>query len=133
MSDPALAVQKSYVARLVAQIPAVAGRVHDRAPQDVAFPWVQIGDIQLVEDGAGCLDAFEVTITLHVWSRDIGSVEARQIAGSVRAALHEWLPDLLGDGFRCVEAMHRDTRTLPDPDGITSHSVLTFRLLIDRM
>jgi hypothetical protein len=28
--------------------------------------------------------------------------------------------------------MHRDTRMVGDPDGITSHAVLTFRALIDK-
>lgn len=132
MTDPAIHVQGAYVARLKAQVPAVASRVHDRAPQDVQFPFLQIGDIQTVEDGADCIDATEVTVTLHVWSRAPGRAECRQIAGACRAALHEWLPDLSAQGFRCVEHMHRDTRTLGDPDGITSHGVLTFRLLIDR-
>jgi hypothetical protein len=131
MSDPALAIQKTYVARLKAAVPAVAGRVHDEAPQTVAFPYLQVGDIQTLEDGADCLDAVECFVTLHVWSRAVGSVEARQIAGHVRAALHEWLPALDADGFRCVEAMHRDTRVMRDPDGKTTHGVLTFRLLVD--
>lgn len=133
MSDPAAAVQAAYVARLKAQVPAVSNRVYDRAPQNVAFPYVQIGDIQTVEAGADCIDGTEVFVTLHVWSRAVGRVEARQIASSCRLALHEWLPDLTSANFRCVEHMHRDTRTLDDPDGITSHSVATFRLLIDRI
>jgi hypothetical protein len=133
MSDPALAVQAAYVARLGAQVSGVGGRVHDRAPQNVVFPFLQIGDIQTVEDGAGCLDATEVTVTLHVWSRAVGAVEARTLSAACRLALHEWLPDLMPSGFRCVEHMHRDSRLMADPDGVTSHGVLTFRLLIDRL
>jgi hypothetical protein len=132
MSDPALSVQMAYVARLRASVPAVSGRVHDRVPQSVGFPHLQIGDIQTVEDGADCIDGTEVTVTLHVWSRATGAVEARSIAASCRLCLHEWLPDLSAQGFRCVEHMHRDTRLVGDPDGVTSHAVLTFRLLIDR-
>jgi hypothetical protein len=133
MNDPALAVQGAYVARLKSQITAVASRVYDRAPQNVVFPFIQIGDIQTVEDGADCIDGTEVFVTLHVWSRAVGRVEARQVAASCRLALHEWLPDLTANGFRCVEHMHRDTRVMEDPDGLTSHGILNFRLLIDRM
>jgi Protein of unknown function (DUF3168) len=131
MSDPALAVQGAYVARLKAQVAAVSSRVYERAPQNVTFPFLQIGDIQTVEDGAECLDATEVTVTLHIWSRAVGSVEGRTLAAACRTALHEWLPDLSASGFRCVEHMHRTSRVMADPDGITSHGVLTFRLLID--
>jgi hypothetical protein len=133
MSDPALAVQAAYVARLKAKVPAVANRVFDRPPQDAAFPFLQIGDIQTVDDGAGCIDATEVTVTLHAWSRAVGAVEARALAGACRLALHEWLPDLMPASFRCVEHMHRDSRMLTETDGLTSHAVMTFRLLIDRM
>jgi hypothetical protein len=133
MSDPAVFVQSAYVARLRSQVAAVAGRVYDRAPHDVVFPYLQIGDMQTIEDGADCIDGTEVFVTLHAWSRDIGRVQARQLAAACRLALHEWLPDLGAGGFRCVEHMHRDTRSLQDPDGKTAHAVMTFRLLIDRV
>jgi len=129
MSDPALPLQAAYVTRLKSQVAAVASRVYDRAPQDVVFPFLQIGDIQTISDGADCLDATEVYVTLHVWSRAIGQVEARTLAAAARTALHEWLPTLTG--YRCVEHVHQGTITLDDPDGITSHGVLTFRALID--
>ena len=131
MSDPALAVQRAFVARLKAQVIDVRGRVHDRAPQDVAFPFLQIGEIQTLEDGAECIDGTEVSGTLHIWSRAVGSVEARAISATCREALHEWIPDLASDGFRCVDHMHRSTRVFRDPDGITTHGVSEFRLLID--
>jgi hypothetical protein len=131
MSDPSLAIQQAYVARLVAEVTGVAGRVHDRAPPNVQFPFLQIGDIEVVEDGAECIDATECTITLHIWSRGIGRVQSRELAGAVRAALHEWIPNLTPEGFRCVEHMHRDTRQMADPDGETAHGILTFRILVD--
>jgi hypothetical protein len=131
VSDPAAPLQAAYVARLKSQVPAVSNRVYDRAPQNVGFPFLQIGDIQTVEDGADCINGTECTVTLHVWSRAVGAVEARQIAATARVALHEWLPDLNASGFRCVEHMHRDTRMVGDPDGITSHAVITLRALID--
>lgn len=129
MSDPSLPLQGAYVARLKSQVAAVASRVYDRPPDNVVFPYLTIGDIQTISDGADCLDATEVYVTLHVWSRLVGQVETRQIAAACRTALHEWLPALAG--YRCVEHVHQDTRTLDDPDGITSHGVLTFRALID--
>ncbi len=133
MSDPALAVQGAYVVRLKSQVTAVSSRVHDRPPQNVAFPFLQIGDIQTVEDGADCIDGTEVTVTLHAWSRDVGAVEARNLAGACRLALHEWIPDLSASGFRCVEHMHRDSRVMTETDGLTCHAIMTFRLLIDRL
>lgn len=129
MSDPSLPLQGAYVARLRSQISDVSNRVYDSIPVDAVFPYLNIGDIQTISDGADCLDSTEVFVTLHIWSRAKGQVEARRLSAVVRTALHEWLPEL--EGFRVVEHEHRDTRTLDDPDGITSHAVLTFRALID--
>lgn len=129
MSDPSLPLQRAYYERLKAEIPEVAERVYDSIPASTAFPYIQIGDIQVISDGAGCIDSTEVYVTVHVWSRAQGQVENRRISGNARTALHEWLPDL--PGFSIVEHEHRDTRTLDDPDGITSHGVMTFRALID--
>lgn len=129
MSDPSLPLQGAYVARLKSQISEISSRVYDSIPADAVFPYFNIGDMQTISDGADCLDATEVYVTLHIWSRAKGQVEARRLAATARTALHDWLPTL--EGFRVVEHEHRDTRTLDDPDGITSHAVLTFRALID--
>lgn len=129
MSDPSLPLQGAYVARLKSEVTEVAGRVYDRIPATATFPYFNIGDIQTISDGVDCLDATEVYVTLHIWSRAVGQVEARRLAAAARSALHGWLPTLTG--FRVVEHEHRDTRTLDDPDGITSHGVMTFRALID--
>lgn len=132
MSDPALYVMGAYKLRLKAQVAAVSGRVYDRAPDNVVFPYIEIGDIQTVDDGADCLDSTEIFVTLHVWSRASNArVECSTLNAACRAALHKWRPDLTAAGYRVVEHMHQDTRTLDDPDGITAHGVLTFRALID--
>lgn len=129
MSDPSLPMQGAYVARLKSEVTEIGGRVYDSIPTSATFPYYNIGDIQTISDGADCLDATEVFVTLHVWSRAVGKVEIRRLTAAARSALHGWLPVLAG--FRVVEHEHRDTRTLDDPDGITSHGVMTFWALID--
>lgn len=129
MSDPSLALQGAINTKLRAEIVAVAGRVQDRPAQTVLFPWIEIGEFQTVDDGAQCHDGVEVYVTLHVWSRAIGQVEAKTIAGAVRGSLHE--AELsLGASWQFLEIAHQDTRYLKDPDGVTSHAVLTFRALV---
>lgn len=134
MADPSLALQGAINTRLRAQVPAVAGRVFDHVKSDVVFPYIELGEFQTVDDGAQCHDGMEVYATLHVWSRPkdnvtpAGQVEAKTIAGAVRGALHEAELDL-GAAWQFLEIAHQDTRYLKDPDGLTSHAVLTFRAL----
>lgn len=133
MSDPSLALQGAINVKLRADIVAVFARVLDHVPAGVTFPYIEIGEFQTVDDGAQCHDGVEVFITLHVWSRPgtkrPGQVEAKTIAGAVRTSLHEAELDL-GSDWQFLEIAHQDTRFLKDPDGLTSHAVLTFRALI---
>lgn len=129
MADPSLALQGAINTRLRSQVSGVANRVFDRVPADVVFPYVELGEFQTVDDGAQCHDGHEVYVTLHVWSRGIGQVEAKTIAGAVRGVLHEAELNI-GSAWQFLELAHQDTRYLKDPDGLTSHAVLTFRALV---
>ncbi|MGW9332720.1 DUF3168 domain-containing protein [Bosea sp. NPDC055594] len=129
MADPSLVLQGAFNARLRVQVAALGGRFFDRVPADVVFPYLEYGEFQTVDDGAQCHDGQEVFATLHVWSRAIGQVEVKTIAGAVRGALHEAELDL-GAAWQFLEIAHQDTRYLKDPDGLTSHAVLTFRALV---
>ena len=129
MADPSLALQGAINVRLRAEVAALEQRVLDEVPADVVFPYVELGEFQTLDDGAQCHDGMEVYATLHVWSRGAGQVEAKTIAGAVRGALHDVDLDL-GAAWQFLEIAHQDTRYLKDPDGRTSHAVLTFRALI---
>ncbi len=133
MADPALALQGAINVKLRSDIAAVDGRVLDHVPTGVGFPYIELGEFQTVDDGAQCHDGVEVYVTLHVWSRPStsrpGQVEAKTIAGAIRGSLHEAELNL-GSAWQFLEIAHQDTRYLKDPDGLTSHAVLTFRALI---
>lgn len=130
MADASLALQKAMVSALKAGVAGVANRVYDRPPQAVAYPFIRVADGQTVADEAECIAGVEVFFDVHVWSQAVGSVECRTLAGDVRAALHH-AELTLDSPWALVELQHRDTRFLSDPDGLTSHAVVTVRALID--
>lgn len=129
MADPSLALQGAINLKVRADVVGLGGRVFDQVQADVAFPYLEIGEFQTLDDGAQCIDAVEVFATLHVWSRAVGQVEVKTLASAVRGALHEAELDL-GAAWQFLEIAHQDTRYLKDPDGLTSHAVLTFRALV---
>jgi hypothetical protein len=92
------------------------------------FPFVQIGEAQVIGDFADCIDASEVFFDVHVWSRKTSLLQAKAIGSVVRAALHGAEPALAG--FTLVDLRFEDARYLRDPDGITRHGVLSFKALI---
>lgn len=130
MADPSLALQGVIYPRLQADCPSVSGRVYDRPPQAVVFPYIGLGEWQTIDDSADCIDGVEIFGTLHVWSRAVGQVEAKAVASEVRSSLHEAELDL-GPGWHFHLIEHRSTNYLSDPDGVTTHAVITFRALID--
>lgn len=135
MSEPSLELQRVIVATLKAD-PAVnaliAGRIYDRVPSPETFPYVVVGDDQVSQAHAQCLEgSTEVFSSLHAWSRAVGKVEAKKIAGAIVTALNG--APLVLTGFRCVSIEHDTTRHLGDPDGITSHSVIEFHAFIDEV
>ena len=130
MTDATLSLQQAIVATLNAAPLGLSGRVHDRIPSVAVFPYVQIAEGQTLDDGAECIDAVEVYLDLHVWSRASGAVECRSLAGRIRAALHS-APLALQGPWRLVDLRHDSTRFMNDPDGISSHAVVTFRALMD--
>lgn len=134
MSDPSLELQGSLFNNLLADagVTALVGnRIYDRVPQNTQFPYISIGEFQTVDDGAECVDGVEVFADLHVWSRSAGQVQAKQIASAIRRVIHDQAFPVAG--FNLVDIRHRDTRFLQDPDGETTHGVITFRALIDNV
>lgn len=131
MADIAGDFQRALFARLTTYAPLAAligTRAFDRITPDAPFPYLTIFDAQLVEDGDDCRDGDEVNVDIHVWSRAVGSLEAKQIAGHVRKALHQY--DLmLGADHALVDLSFTGSRFLRDPDGLTTHGVVSFRAL----
>lgn len=136
MAEIELALQAAYVARLkgaTAVSALVSAKVYDRAPQEGAlWPHIEIGEMQVIEDGANCQDvAAEVFTTMHVYSQAPGRTEGRKIAAAIRSALIGWTPDLTSRGLACVEHNWTQSRDLSEQDGKITHIVITLRALVE--
>jgi hypothetical protein len=132
VADRALEIQKAVVARLKAHsgvAALIAGRVYDRAPEGVAFPYVSIGPAFVTPFDAQAMRGTEVVLQLDVWSRKPGAVECRQIMAAINAALH-W-HDLALDAGKAVLCRASSRRNMPDPDGVTTHGVVELSILTD--
>lgn len=139
MSDPSLALQDAVEAALrgsVALADAMEGRVRLytlSAPTDAPFPYLVIGEDQIVDDETECSASSAAFTTVHVWSRvqdDVSAsrAQAKTIAGIVRAVLNTALPLA---GFVVTDWRFETARHLTDPDQRTAHSVVEHRYLID--
>lgn len=101
------------------------GRIFDRVEGDPAFPYITIGDEEVGDIGNGCVDAWESTVTVHVWSRPMSGsrLELKALLAEIQPLL--CTTALVVSGFKVATATLETVRALKDPDGQTFHGVLS--------
>jgi Protein of unknown function (DUF3168) len=135
VANPELEIQGAIVQRLKADSAVAAlvnGRVYDSVPTNPVFPYVTIGPVDSVADDADCITGLIVAQQVDCWSRAVGYPEAKKIVDAVRAALHDQeaaLP-LSTNGMAFFEC--RNSRVVRDPDGLSSHGILSFEAAVQR-
>lgn len=132
MTHPTLALQKAVVAALTADaaVGALIGdRIYDATPRNATFPYLTIGQTNLVDWSTGTEAGAEHELMLHAWSRERGKREVYAIAEAVAAVLHDAALTLDGHALVNLRLEFSDTRR--DPDGITYHAALRFRAVTE--
>lgn len=127
--DAALARQRA-ISGSVTTSPAI----YDNVPQgvygdDSAFPYIVIGDDTdnaFNTDGSQGSDA---TIDVHIWSRQMGRAETKEIQDLVFDSLSR--QDLTITNKNVVNIEQTTALTYLDPDGKTRHGVQSFRVIVE--
>ncbi|WP_088348505.1 MULTISPECIES: DUF3168 domain-containing protein [Rhodomicrobium] len=130
MTNPGWDLQKTVYTALAAdaQLTALIDTgLYDHVPQNAAFPFVVIDQMQLRDWSTGTERGSEHVLMLHVWSRQEGKREAYAIADAVREVLDG--AELTLDDNRLVNLAHQFSDLKRDPDGETYHGVLRFRAM----
>lgn len=129
IDDPSLPLQAAIVAALKASGSPAGARVYDAVPSSVVFPYISLGNVQLVAEQVECLQGAEVYITVDAWSRAVGKTELKTIGHAIIAALDD--ADLVATGLTVNSCLLNDVNYIDDPDGLTSHGIFTFHILTD--
>ncbi|MDM8167154.1 DUF3168 domain-containing protein [Roseovarius sp.] len=132
-----LAVQKAIRARLVAT-PAVtdlvpASSILDRNARPAPRPGIVIGDAQVIDEGRSIARTrSRVYHTVHVWKTEPSREGVKEIMAAIRAAIRTGRLDL-GPGYHCADWRVSSMRALSDPDGESSHGVMTIDCLVEEV
>lgn len=109
-----------------------AFRLYQDVPEDPVFPYLTIGESQLVPDLAECIDGSEVFPVIHVWSRSHGGFEeAKKIAANVNVALTGATITLSENRCLLIERDQLGDVAMRDPDGKTKHIACHYRAMIE--
>ena len=120
---PALAVQKAVRSALN---DVAGGRVYDRVPATVVWPFVRIGEDDLQADHEFG-DFWRVTVKVTAHSQAVGKPEVKTLVGEIAAAL---MTDLTLDGWAVIEFDEPLIRFFTAPDGKSEQGVFQIEYLI---
>lgn len=101
----------------------VGQRVYDRVPNEPTFPYLTVRVPDTTEDDDGCNQHWLCAVEVHVWSRAVGTQEASETVGPIRAAL-DGVTTVTG--YRINYIQFRQDRIMQDADGLTTHAVVSF-------
>lgn len=133
MIDGSHALQSAIVAALRADggvTGLVGARIVDRPKPNETMPYISIGPSDTIPfhrmEQRGCT----VTMQLDIWaaSNNVGTkqmVSARQVAAAVTAALFG--SRFTVAGWKIHQLWPVTSRVMADPDGVTSHGILTIQ------
>ncbi len=136
MNDASLAVQKALCARLIAT-PVVtalvpAENIGDQNARPAPSPSIVLGEDQVVETNLRIdRSVVRVISTIHIWKEEKSTVGVKAISGAIRRAIGRVRPlDLADADYACGDCRVTSTRFLRDPDGVTSHGIVTIECLV---
>lgn len=124
-ADASLPLQKAVLTALKSA--NIAGqRIYDAVPSSPVFPYVSFGPVDVLTEEADEYEGSDATLQIDAWSRATGSVEVKQLGRAIRGALHgASLP--LDENQRLVALTVSSVRYMNDPDGLTSHAIVSVR------
>ncbi|MCJ8053891.1 DUF3168 domain-containing protein [Shinella curvata] len=134
---PELALQKAVRTRLIGTSAVTdlvpAGSILDRNQRPAPFPSIVIGEGQSVDEGNSIARTLiRVYLDLHIWKKEPSTEGVKAIAGAIRAAIKTPNFGVL-EGFHFADCYVQSARFLRDPDGETSHAVVTINALVQEI
>lgn len=132
--DPMLPIQAAVYARLTAdtQLTALITGVYDYVPEDVAFPYVTIGEAIETPDNALAEFGCQTVVTLHVWTRARGHAKGLRIAARITELLDHQPLTITGAHHVATRYEFSQTLTDPEPPGDVRHVVLRYRIVTEQ-
>ncbi len=131
MTSAAADLQKALFTALSgdAQLSALIGdKVFDRAPADVAFPYLTFGRTSVFDWSTGTDSGTEQLFTLHIWSKAKGKKETLEIMEAIQDRLAQ---PLVLENHHLVDLRFEYAEARFDDDLSVHHGLLRFRAVTE--
>jgi|TARA_Y100000015_G_scaffold11391_1_gene10884 hypothetical protein len=132
MSDHSFELQKTIFTTLNSDntiTSTYSATVHDHVPQGTSFPYIVIGEETMTDESSTkTLDFNNFTLTIHIFSRNRGRKEAKQIMARIYELLHN--QNLSVTGADHINTRFEFSDVIKENDGLTYHGVQRFRTIL---
>jgi len=125
-------IQKAIYAKLTGStsLMALVSGVFDHVPPKQAMPYIVIGDDTAIDYDTDNSVGVEATCTIHIWSDYRGRSEAKKIMAAIYSLMHRQPMAIAGLTVIDVQCEYQEVGV--DPDGLTRHGVMRFRVVTDK-
>lgn len=128
-------LQKAIFAALRSDASVVAllgaAKIFDRAPANVAFPYITFGRTGVYDWSTATETGNEHLVTLHVWSKAKGKAESLAVIEAATARLHD--ADLTLHGYQLVNLRLEFSEMRFDDDLSVYHGLMRFRAVTEEV
>ncbi|HVV43178.1 MAG TPA: DUF3168 domain-containing protein [Nitrobacter sp.] len=141
MIDASAAVQRAIRTRLVGNAGVIAlvpaASILDTSQRPAPDPSIILGEDQIVDAPEVMLNRSFVRVysTLHIWKKEVSLAGVKAIANAIRRAIgvnRSARLDLADADYVCSDCTIEQVRFMRDPDGETSHGVMTLNSLVQQ-
>lgn len=126
-------LQQALFTRVNTQVGVSVQGVYTTVPQatesedDSVFPYITIGPFSGAPEDTKDDNGAQVLADIHIWSRSPSALTWREIGDKVYDALQKY-DALAVTGANVIDCRFDSSTDFDDPDGVTRHYVLTFRI-----
>lgn len=134
--SPEIALHRAVSNRLVNNPDVVslvpADNIIDRNQRPILDPSIVVGEGQSVDEGDSISRSLtRIYMDMHIWKKEPSLAGVRTIAGAIRTALSLRLEG--NAGFHIADCYVSQMRFLRDPDGETSHGIVTISAKVQEL
>ena len=123
-------VQTAIFSALTSHTPLTAlAQIFDDVPENTGFPYVAIGEMDGRVHTTQTQSGFDITLSIHSFSRYRGFKELRLIMAEIFSALHNANPAISGQTAVLCQFLSSST-TLEDA-GKTRHGIQKFQIITE--
>ena len=121
-------LRKIVMDRIIAQVPALGGRVYDKATEGTVYPFASMGPSDWVDESVECIKARSISLQIDLWGSRSNKGALEDLTDDVATALDGFADE---DRLTMHPARVVSVQVMDDPDGMTVHGIVRIEVDVE--